>query len=135
MALSIKEPLKLAVTLLSLGVDVGADGYVRVLEEAAAAEVVAAWRGRSSPCRRGFRSSLFSPKSRVIALNVCFQGTREVERMMRRSSRCTAVSDTLWSLVTIVIALLAHLTYRCGSRSPSSLQPSCDVMRRKYSTL
>jgi len=97
MAVSIKEGLKVAVTLASLGVEVGAAGYVGVLEEAAA-EVAAACRGRSSPCRRGIKPSSLSPKSSVIASNVCFQGTRNVDKMMRWSSKCTAASVTLWSL-------------------------------------
>lgn len=48
MAVSINDGLKFAVTLLSTGVDEGADGYTKLVEDAAAAEVAAAWRGRRS---------------------------------------------------------------------------------------
>lgn len=125
-------PLKGALAFQLLGVDEGAAGY-DTDEVAATDDVAAAWRDSSLPCRRSTNSSALLPKSSVIESKVLFQGTLVIERMMTWLSRSSVASDILWSLA--VVRCVAGPTYMCGVRSPSSLQPSCEVTRRKLSTL
>jgi len=63
----------------------------------AIAEVAAACRGRSAPCRRGSNLKEFSlsPKSSVKEWKACFHGRRAVDRIMTRSSAFTTASETL----------------------------------------
>jgi hypothetical protein len=112
------------------------DSGIMVVELAAAEGMAiddgAACLGRRSPCRRSSKSILLRPKSSVMKWTVSFQGDGDVCNVISCSPSSTETPDTLQKLENR--SPRSSDAYRCGSRAPSLLQPSWEVMTKNSST-